>query len=268
MDISDVRRGLVPEINEAYLTLSDPAPIGEVGYLYEDLSLQMEALGICYLLEDADQEGFRERLVRAGHARRWFLRRSRIEGNADDYHLALTRQNGFLDALAAGHLPLAADIAAESNVAFNPQWEYEDDYAYQLFLMSLVAAGGPAPITEAQRAVLDRFEVALEGEVTPRLLICNALAAKHAGAFVDSFHALLEDDQRRVDEDRESDRVLEGDLCFWPTSYVFVEGLALLKAAELVGIPARGPFPRCPDLARLGFTNHAYEDYFEVIANS
>lgn len=268
MDIDDVRRGLVPEINDGYLTLSEHYPVKEVAYIYEDLSLQMEALGICYLLEDADQEGFRERLVRAGHARRWFLRRSKIEGNVDDYHLALTRQNGFFDAVAAGHLPLAADLAAESDAAFNPQWEYEDDYAYQRFLMSLVLAGGPAPITVAQRAVLDRFEAALEGEVTPRLRICNALAAKHADAFVDSFNALLEEDQERVDEERESDRVLEGDLCFWPTSYVFVEGLALLKLAELVGVPARGPFARCPDLARLAFTSHPYEDYFEVIANS
>src|SRR5439155_20741726 len=116
----------------------------------------IEALGICYLLEDADQEGFRERLIRAGHARRWFLRRSAIEKNTDDYHLALTRQNGFFDALAGGHLVVASDIAAASPVVFNSQWEYEDDFAYQSFLMSLTTSGTPGVITDAQRAILER----------------------------------------------------------------------------------------------------------------
>ena len=73
----------------------------------EEGAAWFQALGICNLLLDADPDRFYENLVRSGHARRYFLQKSRDEGNNDDYQLATSRWDSFLDVVASGHFQLA-----------------------------------------------------------------------------------------------------------------------------------------------------------------
>jgi hypothetical protein len=269
MDIVEVRDRLVPEIREGLTLLAGGVGVATLGRVYEELSLQFEALGLCYLLADGDAEGMRTRLVRAGHARRYYLHRTTVEKAPPTYHLALTRQNGLFDALAAGHLDLARQIAQMSApVPFDSNWEYEEDFRYFTFLHSILLNPTPTVFSQAQRDLLDAFEAALDGDDSPRFDLCVALTARDPGSFAQHLMSLMDAEQSAVDEEREEAHVLEGDLCYWPRSFVSVEGLALLKTGELLSIPAPKTVPRCPDLARLGWTSFNYDDFFDEIQNA
>ena len=56
------------------------------------------------------------------------------------------------------------------------------------------------------------------------------------------------------------------DVAFWPRSFVCIEGLALLRLAELTGVATPGNFPRCPPIARLPVRANTYEDLLVAVS--
>ena len=265
MDISAVHVALLPEIRERLVLVADGTPIAEIGEVLEELASYFEALGLCHLLEAADVDEFTENLVRSAHARRFFLERSKSDENLDDRHLALSRGSTLLDAMASGDLTLAREIASLSIRDWHPAWEYEDDFCFFHFLnQSLVDA--TQPLGTAHAATLITFERALEGGKSPRLDVCKALIARNSLAFKDALIDRLNEIEAELDEEREFTYVLEGDLCYWPRSFVSVEGLALLRLGEAVGLPPiKGELPLCPSLARVPVTSRARRDFFREL---
>ena len=146
------------------------------------MSRCLQALAICRLLELGDVTKYRENLTRSGFARRYFLRKSRETGNTTDRRLALSRNEAFFDALAAGQGLLAREIALLSDDVWHEGWEYKDDHYYFAFLHQIVMH--PPPAMEADLSVLlSQYEAALEGDEPPRLAVLRSLAARDQGAF-------------------------------------------------------------------------------------
>lgn len=264
MDLVQVHVELVHAIRDGMSYVAPPLKIAEMGGIFDELALQLEGLALCHLLENADQAAFAENLVRSGHSRRFFLRRSRLEKNLDDRHLALSGTRCFLDALIAGSLTLAREIATLSTETWNAAWEYEDDHCFYLFLHAIVKQPAPFPRPEMQ-SLLSRFERSLEGGKSPHLDVARALVARDRDAFKDALLSLLSAEAEQIAKGRKSAAVQERDILFWPKSRVSIEGLALLKIAELVGLPIEGDFPLCPQLARLPWSDQTYRDLFEEI---
>ncbi|AKT40380.1 Imm49 family immunity protein [Chondromyces crocatus] len=266
MDLAAVHEELVSELHHG-LPYVGTAPIAALGDEFDAFAKQFEALGLCHLLEFGDEDELRINLVRSGHARRYFLRRSRDEGNVDDRHLALSRTNSFLAAAAAGDAALARQIAEASPEAWNGDWEYEDDHCFFLLLHRLAQQGHAFPQADVQ-PILDRFERALEGATSARHAVCQALVAGDAAAFATALAERMQEEITRNDQLRDSAAVREGDVSFWPNSFISLEGLALLNLARLRGltVPPDLPLPLCPDLARLPWTTVTADDLFEAIA--
>jgi hypothetical protein len=246
----------VEEIRNQAGFLAGGFPIKDCGEALEELSRLFQGLGICHLLETLDTDEFRQNLVRSGHARRYYLQASRAQGNMDSKHLALSRSEALLDVLVAGDLPLARSIGELSHVDWNRRWEYEDDFCFDLFLQQLVT---DAPSGDLHRAVA-RFEATLGGGASPRLSVMQALVAKNVAAFEAGLSALLEDEQNRIDSQRGN--VVDSQFLFWPRSFISIEALALLRSAELAGLPIEREFPLCPPEARLPIGEYNYRDLF------
>jgi immunity protein 49 of polymorphic toxin system len=263
MDAREIRDGLVPEIKEMLAYVAVGYPIRELGAEIESLSAFFQALGIAYLLENSDQERFRENLVRSGHARRYFLRKSREENNDADSRLALGRTEAFLDALAAGHLGMARGIADLSIETWYPDWEYEDDFCYYLFLHRVVQAGGAAGLADL-RDILARFEKALEDGESPRLDACKALLDRDTDALRAALTVLMEQRNKEMEQARGRNMELDPTACIcWARSFVSIEGLALLRVAEITGIAPLEPgeeLQLCPELAMLSVGDRDYLD--------
>jgi hypothetical protein len=264
VDIADVHAALVPEIHERMWIVREKLPMAEVSRTFEELSVLFEGLGLCHLLESVDLAELAENLCRSGHARRYFLRRSQQEGNLRDRRLALSRTPAFFDAIVAGDVPLARDVASLSITTWEPAWEYEDDFCF-FFYLHRVALGFP-PGGPDQIAILDRFERALEGASSARLDACRAIAARDAPALAKALSERLDEIAGELDEERESSAVQEeADVAFWPRSFVSIEGLALLQMATVLGLPVPGDLPLCPRVARLPVRAAAYPDFFAEI---
>jgi hypothetical protein len=243
-------------------------PIRELGEELERLSAYFQALGISYLLENSDQERFRENLVRSGHARRYFLRKSREENNDADSRLALGRTEALLDALAAGYLGLAREIADLSIDTWYPDWEYEDDFCYYLFLHRVVRAGGTTGLVDL-RDILARFEEALEDGESPRLDACKALLDTDTDALRAALTVLTEQRNKEMKDARGRYMELDPAACLcWARSFVSIEGLALLRVAEITGMAPLEPgeeLELCPSLAVLPTGDREYLDMFAAI---
>lgn len=265
MDTRDIHKLLLPEIEDEILLVAAGYRMEEIGDVFARLSEYFQALGICYLLENADVDQFRENLVRSGYARRYFLRKSLEEGNDRDRHLSLGWTKALLDSVAAGHLRLARDIINLSIETWEPNWEYEDDFCFYQFLQQVVMNPDYLSNPELEE-ILARFERALEGGDSLRLEVCKALLRREGGNFSAALYELMQEKQEMHDEQRE--RMLEpgpSTYVFWPRSFVSVEGLGLIKIAEVVGIKIDEDFPLCPRIARFPTSDHDYTDIFQII---
>lgn len=194
------------------------------------------------------------------------------EGNADRLHVAamqsaslylleLQRQpddakvtsfaKPWFDAVGSGYWEAARWIAQASRATWNPRREYEDDFLYAWFLMKLAVLEAP---TEEAQALLDRYQVVLEGAHDVRLELCRALLAADEAAFHTALTALLE--RRRDEVNRLIDRgVLGNDAAMWMRHFA-LEGVALLQIAERRGMKTGARYLHCPDPAR---TESPYE---------
>lgn len=264
MDLAEVQVELVHALADGMSYLAPPLKIAELGGTFDDLARQFEGLALCRLFETADQAAFAESMARSGQSRRFFLRRSRQENNLDDRHLALSRTRCFLDALIAGSLALAREIASLSEETWNPAWEYEDDHCFYLLLHAIVKQPAPFP-TPQIHALLGRFDRSLEGGQSVHFDVARALVARDADAFIEALRSLLAQEAAQIEKERQSAAVRERDILFWPKSRASIEGLALLKVGELLGLATEGEFPLCPELARLPWSDQVYRDFFDEI---
>jgi hypothetical protein len=259
MSLSETREELISALQDNLSALLRPVRIAQVGVELEEAALWFEALAICNLLIHADTDRFYENLVKSGHTRRYFLAKSAQEGNTGDYQLAISRWDSFLDAVVAGHFPLAREIVALSPDDWVRDGEYEDDFCYRRFLHRFIMP--PEADREARlQTDLQRWQRWLKGQPSARLDCCAALLARDGAAFQLAFDELIAQRQAEIAKQRKT--LLAADLAFGPRSQVFIEGLALLQLAQRLGFALRPDYPLCPALARLPASRPFPDDLF------
>jgi len=246
--LEGVLGGLAPAMVEADLH--------EAGDLYEEFVEAMRAHGILYLLIDAKPEKFFHDLIVSAFAWRHYLNRCTRAGYSD-FHSALSRSDAFIDALAAGHLPLALELVELGPKEWMKGDEYEEDFWWRWFL-GIFARDGNSRAGELDR-ILERFEAALDGVPSGRLEVCRALRAQDEEAFEVAFAELVVEWERDCAD--LAGRAEEEPIVAAGTQ-IFVEGLAVLRLAEGVGISAPGPFHGCPPLANRPRRQPPIEDPF------
>jgi hypothetical protein len=260
--LDDTRKELIDSVGAGLAVLMNPVPVARVGLDLEESAAGLQALGICNLLLYADPDRFYENLVRSGHTRRYFLRKSRDEGNLDDFRLAISRWDSFLDVVACGHFQLARDIVALSASHWISGGEYEDDFLYRYFLHNFISP--PDPQRDARlHESLTRWKAWLSGQPSARLNCCAALLAREPTAFDESFDGLVAHRQAEIAKQRKME--LAADIGFEPRSQVFVEGLALLRMAQAIGLILRADYPMCPAIARAAASKPFPADIFPEI---
>jgi hypothetical protein len=229
------------------------------GRFYEEMTTNLRAMAISYLLLHADTDAFYAELTISAQARRHYLTRC-VKGRYSDFYGACSRWDPFFDALAARNAAIAHDIASLSPADWLDGAEYEDDYCYARFLHRYIA--NDATRVELQ-ALLDRFESALEGAPSSRLALCKSLLARDQKAFDKAFEDLLADREAEIDEERSG--IAAEEVCAALGTYLFVEGLGVLWVAENAGFKTLREYPLCPALARMRMMEPAPADAFPPV---
>jgi len=259
MQLRDVAESAKSEILEHAGFLATDPPMSACGKVVERFSELSQGYAICMLLCEADEVAFRDHLRRSGCANRYYRRKSAEQGNVEDRHLGLSRSEAFLDALVAGDMDLARDIARLSPTVWRVGWEYEDDFCYFRLLYAMIQQGNQFGPTDAD-PLLERFEQVLEGDQSPRWNICRAIADRDVELLDESLRELL--DEKAARDDARRPNVVGSNFLFWPQSFISIEGLALLRLADLVGMPLKESFPLCPEEARLPELAQPGDDIF------
>lgn len=225
--------------------LYDPEfPIAELGAVADKASHRLRALACVQLLGSGNADNFHHNLIRSGMARKHYLQRC-LEANAlDDHFRGSGRYLAFCDALAAGDIELARHIAILSPVSILRGHEYLDDHCYGCILHFILLDR-----REEARALLGPFLDFLEGQANGRYLISTALLAGSQIDFDRAFETLLQDRQNEIAEnvkrgEIESPHIVAG-------RRVFIEGLAILRLAEHLGLKTETEYLFCPSIARV-----------------
>ncbi len=268
MDPRDLQNLLIPEIKERILVVASNYPIGELGQVLEELSEYLQSLAISYLLAQGDVTEFRDNLIRSGHSRRYYLRRSVEENNENDRHLALSRADSFFDSLASGDLFLTKEIVDLSPINWHANWEYEDDFQYRKFLGSqfLSTWAGEQDIPDRKKFLGD-FEGSLDSPNSdPRYAVCAALVGRNHQVFNAALFEFMEQKKDQLDEKRDTIVTTEfPDSLFWLRNSVSTEGLALIRLGNLTGITVEEHLPLCPEFGRLPVESKEIADLFKEV---
>ena len=238
---------------EGVETLSFGLPVEKIGDTCDDLCQNYRTLACCALMQSADTDGFRHMLHRGGQVRLHFLERCAAErpGYHDPY-IATGNSAAFFDTVAAGDMPLAGRIAALSPDHWWEGDEYPDDFCYSYFC-HLAIQGDAAPRPQMEETIW-QFERAVGKEKSARLAVCKSLFELNQASFDESFEALLKARKAEIEEERSrfspDDRIV-----FRTKSRIFVEGLAILNIADLLGLRTAREYRYCPVTARLPMTS-------------
>jgi hypothetical protein len=151
----------------------------------------------------------------------------------------------FFDAVAATDTVCAREIAQASRPSWNAALEYEEDFLYVWFLMRhffLDASHADSA------ALLERWNIVLDGSSDVRRDVCTAFLENDAGAFHAALSALLgrEDAENRA---RAAKDGLPPELAATEAS-LSIEGLALLRLAEAKGLQTEADYVLVPSAAR------------------
>lgn len=233
----------------AFSLANDGPDLRELESRARHVAPKLRALAVIVLVTRGDRTRFRGNLLAAAELRRDYLRAARGAGSAAGAgrEFAAGRSGGLFDALAAGSLSLAREIAELAPADWRADCEYEDDFCWaRLVGLQLpgvqIDAGEPA-------ALLTRFEASLQGQGSVRLELARALCARDVAAFGPAFEALLAEHARRIEERIEAGEM--DDPIVLADRRVFVEGLGLLALADALGLPTDHEYLYCPSIARV-----------------
>jgi hypothetical protein len=247
MMLSDHLEGFAYNAGFSALGLENPDyPVDQLGDLTIELSGQFRVLAIAHLLVRGEPDSYYHNLIRSGRARLTYLQKLAAAGRRDDHHQVSGRFDPLLDAIAAGDLSLAREIAALSPEEWCEGREYEDDYCYARFLHEVLQ---PEPSAARMRAALERWERWLETASSPRFEVARALEDAGQEPFDEAFDWLLDARAEELEANRERGQLETPEV--EAERRIFVEGLAILRLAELRGLATEKEYRFCPALARV-----------------
>ncbi len=221
--------------------------IQEIGSLCEDISENYRSLAICRLLLEADTDGFYHDLLRSAQLRLYYLTRCHHEKYLKNPRIIASESDSFFDALAVKDFDLAKRIAELSSNSWWPDDEYEEDFYYSHLVHKFIMSYPDWP--DDIRVILENFENSLQGDKSARLDLCKGLVSIDQAAFDEAFYDLI--DERKLQIEREREMALADEISFQVGQHVFIEGLALLRIAERIGLVVQQEYLYCPSLCSI-----------------
>lgn len=230
--------------------IDEDYPLDQLGDLSLDLSGKLRAAAIVVLLTKGDIDSFYHNLIRSGRSRHIYLSRLNDHEVHNDHHQSSGRFGALLDTIAAGDFQLANSIIKLSKSEWFKGHEYLDDFCYAQIIHSLMTFD---VITINVQHIIEQWENYQEGKLNYRLETCRALIAKDQELFDDSFDMLLL--ARENDIITNITRGEQEDIQVIAERQIFVEGLALLRIADMRGMKTHSDYRYCPSVARLPMTS-------------
>ena len=233
-----------------------PEMIGQRANLSQALEFcrQWRIRGIAAYFISGVPRGLFEELDKSAQAFLYFLR------YCDDDAKATSFSEPFFDAVAVQDYDCARLIANFSRTTWNPELEYEDDFLYFQFLMKHFYLS--SELEECQE-LLNRYEDVLQGAEDPKLNICQAYLDGNQENWEEAFCAFL--DSRYDQKQRLIQKGALSQEEAATEAQLNIEGLALLRFAEMKGFTTQREYIGTPSSARKHLSIKSPEDAWKKI---
>lgn len=195
--------------------------------------------GVGGLFLTGTSEPLHLRLHQSGRAFASFLSRTPVDSQLTSQCLP------FFDAVAAGDLQAAQQVARHARHSWAQGEEYEEDFLFVELLMQRFFLGAPPAECEALQ---EHYERALQGAEDPRLGICQALLTSDSRRFTEGLALFLSERRNRYVRLATRERIAP-ELAA-TEGHFSVEGLALLRLAEQQGLETPESCLHVPSIAR------------------
>ena len=193
--------------------------------------------GIAELFLEGLPRLFIESVQRSGGAYLAALKRTQ------DAEKVTSKSAPFFDAVACRDFGVAREIARYSRGTWNRDEEYEEDFLYVWLLMKSFFLDRS---NEEVASLLARYETVLDGAEDVRFLIAKGLVHHNSELFVEALNDLIVMHQDHYRTGMKRGEILEEE---WATEgQLSVEGLALLRLAQLGGFTIEQGYPLIPSL--------------------
>lgn len=202
------------------------------------LPVEFRRRGISLFLLEAKPQDLHIDLQKSGASFAYFLE------SEFDIEKVTGKLNALFCSIACKDFDTAIRITKNANSTWEKSFEYEDDFFYFNFIKALLLKAKK----EEVEAILKNFKNAVnDPEDDLRFSICTALFKQQEEAFEQALGGLIEELKKKYEEAPDDDRVLEEE---WATEgAIFIEGLALIRLAEMQSIPTQSNYLFIPDLA-------------------
>lgn len=251
-DLEVLRNNSLFDLDTALRTIRSRDAKESNSSAYFHAAYAYRALAVCELLLEANQARFFEFLCKAGQVRLHFLQLIAAGYPSKPDHLCTSRNIPFIDVLAAGDLDTAVALGELTPKQHNPIIEYEDDFLRYHFL-HMLTLNQCASKNANLKSILERWEEVLEGGTDRYLDVCKTLFSADSDEFYLTFQQLIAY-RIEVVEEWKKDFSFDPDVRL-TESFIFMNGIAILRLAELLGMHTKDEYDMIPSLSRipLGF---------------
>ncbi len=234
MSIKANKEALIDSIQDGISVVAGNPPEG-LGDVYQQLTEEFQALGICNYILDLDTDAFYRNLLFSVYAWRFYLRKCQEKGIEENIFSSLSRTETLFDAIVCQRLDLVAELDQLSPKAWSPKGEYQENYYYYAFVYGYVLNRPP----EELKKLAEELEACVEGNGA-RHQLCVAISEGDKKLFRESFDELMD----AKTEEGKRDPI--GSLTLRPGSNLSVEGTAWLLLAKRAGISVKNTYTLCP----------------------
>ncbi|NOZ55058.1 MAG: hypothetical protein GXP08_18280 [Gammaproteobacteria bacterium] len=238
-DIASIKSNLLFKINDVN-SIQKPDTV-EPWYCsaLANLTDYHRQYAIAQLLSELNRQAFFDGLAASAKARIALLVYTKGAASAEIVqYTSVSNASAFFCAIASGQWERVNRLIALTTAAFNPDYEYQDDYIYIQMLFELIKQN--FSLSTAFNASLDAFISETQGSETPRYLICKAMVDHNEDAFFEALNQLVEEHKYTFEEKAGS--AIEDHYEFRTDQYVFIEGLALKALGKQLGFVSDNVF--------------------------
>ena len=248
------RDNLVTQLDDLLQHLSTARRIEVEAATVDEISRHYRQLAIACLLLEADTDSFFKYAAASGLAYASMLERVKWDSLVDLQYLCASRALPFFDSIVAADFTTAEKIALNSRADWASADEEEVDFLRMRFLMELFRQDGRD--ISATAGLQDRLVSLVDPAEEPRVGVCLALRQRNPEAFEQGMVDLTEKLAREWTEERQNPNQDPEQIL--TEGHVSLEGVALVRLAQRVGIAKRDEYLLVPSLALADPPERAY----------
>jgi len=221
-------------------------PISELGDLSLSLSTKFRTLAIAAILAKSDTDLFYHNLIRSGICRQIYLHRVTKDDLQSDHHYCSGRLEPLLDAICGGDLTHARSITSLTPSEWYPEREYLEDFWYSRWIHYALSDHDS---TRELEVLKSNLETPIDELTEIRIGVTESIAERDQQQFDGEFNQLLDHREQQIEKDIARGQFEDAEVV--AQRLIYVEGLAILRIADHLGLETDLEYPFCPSLARL-----------------